>query len=246
MPSGWMTGSQDTVDSYVARAVAAARDLAALARLRAELRPRFAASPLRDAAVWCAVWKPSTRTAAGMARGRRTRLHRLNQAGGQFRRQSAGRHMLERDPGHAGAASRARPARPRREPAVHSERSLARSDRPHTGPSGDACKSCSDTTRNGSAHRRRNSSGTALRHQPENVAAHNNLGNILRDAGRYDESVSCYRTAVRLRRNLSTPGSTWRGYWRWPDRQNNRKTPRARLSPAIRAVPTDTTIWGWP
>ena len=43
----WVTND---VDAYVARAVAAAADIDALARLRAELRPRFAASPLRDAA----------------------------------------------------------------------------------------------------------------------------------------------------------------------------------------------------
>ena len=43
----WITSD---VDAYVARAVAAAADIDALARLRAELRPRFAASPLRDAA----------------------------------------------------------------------------------------------------------------------------------------------------------------------------------------------------
>jgi predicted O-linked N-acetylglucosamine transferase (SPINDLY family) len=42
----WVT---DDVDAYVARAVAAAADIDTLARLRAELRPRFAASPLRDA-----------------------------------------------------------------------------------------------------------------------------------------------------------------------------------------------------
>ena len=42
----WVTHD---VDAYVARAVAAAADIDALARLRAELRSRFAASPLRDA-----------------------------------------------------------------------------------------------------------------------------------------------------------------------------------------------------
>ena len=40
----------DDVDRYVARAVAAASDLGSLARLRAELRPRFVASPLNDGA----------------------------------------------------------------------------------------------------------------------------------------------------------------------------------------------------
>ena len=29
-------------------------------------------------------------------------------------------------------------------------------------------------------------------------AAHNNLGNILRDVGRCDESADCYRAAIRL------------------------------------------------
>ena len=43
----WVAGD---VDAYVARAVAATADLDALAHLRLELRPRFAASPLRDAA----------------------------------------------------------------------------------------------------------------------------------------------------------------------------------------------------
>ena len=43
----WVTND---VDGYVARAVAATADIEALARLRAELRARFAASPLRDAA----------------------------------------------------------------------------------------------------------------------------------------------------------------------------------------------------
>ena len=43
----WVAGD---VDAYVARAVTAAADVDALARLRGELRPRFAASPLCDAA----------------------------------------------------------------------------------------------------------------------------------------------------------------------------------------------------
>jgi predicted O-linked N-acetylglucosamine transferase (SPINDLY family) len=43
--SDWVTA---TTEDYVARAMAAARDLTALAALRAELRPRFAASPLAD------------------------------------------------------------------------------------------------------------------------------------------------------------------------------------------------------
>ncbi len=43
----WVTSNAEL---YVARAIAAAADIDALVRMRAELRPRFAASPLRDAA----------------------------------------------------------------------------------------------------------------------------------------------------------------------------------------------------
>ncbi len=43
----WVT---DDVHTYIARAVAAASDMAALSQLRATLRPRLAASPLLDAA----------------------------------------------------------------------------------------------------------------------------------------------------------------------------------------------------
>ena len=39
-----------TIDGYVARAIAAASDLNALAEMRMTLRPRFRASPLHDAA----------------------------------------------------------------------------------------------------------------------------------------------------------------------------------------------------
>ena len=42
----WVT---DSIDAYVARAVAAAGDIDALERVRASLRPNFAASPLHDA-----------------------------------------------------------------------------------------------------------------------------------------------------------------------------------------------------
>jgi len=37
------------LDGYVERCIVAAADLTALAKVRAELRPRFAGSPLRDA-----------------------------------------------------------------------------------------------------------------------------------------------------------------------------------------------------
>ncbi|MGE0417904.1 MAG: hypothetical protein AB7O80_13960, partial [Acetobacteraceae bacterium] len=44
---GWVTHDDD---AYVARAVSGAQDRAGLTRLRRDLRARFSASPLRDAA----------------------------------------------------------------------------------------------------------------------------------------------------------------------------------------------------
>ena len=192
----WVT---DTVDSYVARAVAAARDLAALTQLRAVLRPRFAASPLRDAvglaraieAIYRDLWQAWCEDDVHQ-------LHRLYQAGDRSGAKGLANSMLERDPGHTEAhhvlgllaygenqlsiASdhlRAAIARIPEQAELHANHAAI-------------LRSLGRLTDAEAAAR------TALAHEPENVAAHNNLGNILRDAGRYDESATCYRTAVRL------------------------------------------------
>ncbi len=59
----WVTND---VDAYVARAVAASADIDALAQLRGELRARFAASPLRDAAGLAREWKRSIERCGGV------------------------------------------------------------------------------------------------------------------------------------------------------------------------------------
>ena len=74
----WIT---DDTDAYVARAVAAASDLAALAQLRAGLRQRVAASPLRDAAglaraIEAHISHAMERMAGGRRRAPASPLHR--------------------------------------------------------------------------------------------------------------------------------------------------------------------------
>ena len=92
----WVTAD---VDSYIARAVAAAADPVALAQLRATLRSRFAASPLCDAVglarevesafrdLWDA-WRESNAT----------RLRRLYQAGELDAARRLAERMLARNP----------------------------------------------------------------------------------------------------------------------------------------------------
>ncbi|HUN41277.1 MAG TPA: tetratricopeptide repeat protein [Acetobacteraceae bacterium] len=97
----WVT---DTVDSYVARAVAAASNLESLAELRLALRPRMAASPLLDAvglarsveAAYRALWDEWREGAVPY-------LHRLYTSGDFVGAQAFARRLLTRDPSHADA-----------------------------------------------------------------------------------------------------------------------------------------------
>lgn len=98
---GWVAPDQD---AYVARAVAAATDLPALARLRGELRARFANGPLAD---------PTglTRTLEATYRmlwdewpeGAQTRLRRLLGEGPHDELRSYAQRLLSRDPSHPDA-----------------------------------------------------------------------------------------------------------------------------------------------
>ncbi len=95
----WVTTDSD---AYVARAIAAASDRTALAELRAALRQRFSASPLRDATGLARELEAAYRTLWEAWRdGDATRLRQLYQAGDT---EGAGRladRMLARDPADA-------------------------------------------------------------------------------------------------------------------------------------------------
>ena len=194
--AGWVAAD---VDVYVARAVAAAGDLAALAALRAGLRARVAASALGDAAGlarateagYRALWQ---RWCGGDAERLRGMYHR----GEDEAAEALARKMIARD---ADAAT-----------AWHVRGLLAhRGGR--TGEA-DAALAAAIALAPDDAEMRANHAAilrvlgrldeaesaarAAIGLNPDSAEAHNNLGNILRDAGRAWESEASYRTAVRL------------------------------------------------
>jgi predicted O-linked N-acetylglucosamine transferase (SPINDLY family) len=192
----WVT---DAPDRYVARAVAAASDLARLAQLRAELRPRFAASPLRDAAGLARAVEAVYRTLWDEWReGDVSRLHRLYQQGDVSGAKALANRLLQSDPAHAEAHHVLGLV-------AHGEKALATADE-HLRAAIASTPGQAEMHANHAAILRalgrlsdaEAAARTAQAHDPQNVAAYNNLGNILRDAGRCDESAACYRAAVRL------------------------------------------------
>jgi predicted O-linked N-acetylglucosamine transferase (SPINDLY family) len=97
----WVTAN---LDAYVSRAVAAAADLATLAAVRAALRPRFAASPLRDADGLARAFESAFRYLWDEWREDAVpRLHRLLSIGANAAAQEFALRLLARDPTHADA-----------------------------------------------------------------------------------------------------------------------------------------------
>lgn len=187
------------VDFYVARAVAAAADTGALAQLRAELRPRFAASPLHDAAGLARLVEATYRALWDEWRqGDVPRLHRLYVEGDREAAGALANDMLQRDPDDAEAHHVLGLL-------AYGDKQLAEADR-HLHAAITCLPKQAELHANHAAILRslgrltdaEAAARAALALEPGRIGAHNNLGNILRDAGRYDESAACYRAAVRL------------------------------------------------
>jgi predicted O-linked N-acetylglucosamine transferase (SPINDLY family) len=192
----WVT---EDAPGYVARAVAAASDLGALAALRAGLRDRVAASPLRDAhglarqveTAYQALWEQ-------WREGDVPALHRLFGAGDLAAARGLAERMLARDAGdveathvlgliayrdgHFPEADRyltaAIACAPRRAELHANHAAILRS----LGRLADA----------------EVAGRAAIALNPNGAEGHSNLGNILRDTGRYPEAIACFETAVRL------------------------------------------------
>ncbi|HTI79928.1 MAG TPA: tetratricopeptide repeat protein [Acetobacteraceae bacterium] len=98
----WVTRD---VDAYVARAIAAAADVDALAHLRATLRQRFAASPLCDAAGLAREFESAYRILwqAWCGDDDTAHLRRLYEAGDTGKAGRLAEALLARNPDHAGA-----------------------------------------------------------------------------------------------------------------------------------------------
>jgi len=211
----WVT---ETPDTYVARAIAAAADLDALAALRAELRPRMQASPLLDAGglarcfelVFRALWGAwRTRATPPPLEGggreystpnlaRNDELRGLFASGDLAAARQLAERMLARDPAAATAAHVAGLI-------AHRESRFDDADR-HLRAAIAAAPNDPEQYANHAAVLRtlgrlgeaEAAARAALTLAPDRVETHNNLGNILRDAGRYDESIACYQAALRV------------------------------------------------
>ncbi len=190
------------VDAYVARVVAAAKDVTALAELRATLRPRFAASPLRDArglareveAAYRALWRK-------WCLGDEAAQLRARYAAGDL--DGASRladDVLARDPEHAAALHVLGLVRFSHGDVAAAAALLQRSV--HTSPDAAVLSDLGVVLRSQrrfaeaeTAHRE------ALRLDPTSVSALGNLGNVLLDVGRAAEAEGTLTDALRLAPN---------------------------------------------
>ena len=192
----WVTSSPE---QYVARAVAAASDLTALARLREELRPRMERSPLRDAAGLAQCIEQAYRTLWDEWRlGDSDRLHRLYQAGDAAGTAKVAQRILDRDPDNGDAHHVLGLL-------AYQDQRLADSDQhllaaikrtPHQAEL--HANRAAILRRQGRLADAEAAARTALKLESNSVGALNNLGNILRDAGCYDEGAEQFQAAVRL------------------------------------------------
>jgi predicted O-linked N-acetylglucosamine transferase (SPINDLY family) len=182
------------VDAYVARAVTAAGDLAALAETRAALRPRFEASPLRDGTSLARNLEAVYRTLREQVQP--DDLRQRFQAGDFAGANRLATETLARDPANAGAAHVAGLIAHREKRLADAERFLriAVAGSP-TDPEPHA-NHAAILRALGRLDAAERAARAALAIAPDRLETHNNLGNILRDAGRYDESIACFHIAL--------------------------------------------------
>ncbi len=187
-------------DDYIARATAAACDLASLKHLRGGLRQRFAASPLHDAAGLARAMEAAYRALWDEWReGDIPRLHRLYTQDDLAGAEALALRMMKRDPADIEAhhvlglldyrKKRFKDADSHFQAAIEKAPGRAELHANHAA----VLRSL------GRLADAELTARTALDLEPQQIGAHNNLGNILRDVGRYDESAACYRMAVQLR-----------------------------------------------
>jgi predicted O-linked N-acetylglucosamine transferase (SPINDLY family) len=194
----WVTHD---VAAYVARAVAAAADLPALAAVRAALRPRMAASALLDAPGLARAVEAAYRDLWDAWReGAVPRLHRLYAAGDHAAARALAHRLLARDPAHAEAlhvlGAMAYGAGDVAAAAALLARAPAQAD--ILSDLGVMQRRLGDPVAAEQTLRR------ALALNPDLVPALGNLGNVLLDLGRADDAVAALQQAIAL-----APGQHW-------------------------------------
>ncbi len=194
----WVAGD---IDAYVTRAVAAAADLDALARLRADLRPRMQASPLLDAAGLARAIEHAYRDLWDeWNEGAVPRLHRLYVSGDQDGARALANRLIARDPAHPEAlhvlGSLAYEAGDAAKAVTLLSRAPARAD--ILSDLGVMQRTLGDSALAEHTLRR------ALALDPDLVPALGNLANVLMDQGRGAQAESALLQAVRR-----APGQAW-------------------------------------
>jgi predicted O-linked N-acetylglucosamine transferase (SPINDLY family) len=191
-------------DGYIARAIAAANDLPALAQLRAELRARFAASPLADApglarAIEAAFFDLVDNALAANANAATTaELRNLFASGKKVEAKRLAHQVLAENPADPTAAHVAAIIAYDEDRLIDADRLIsvaiaATPDDPEVHGNHAAILRSLGRLNDGEAAARR--SVALAPNRPETL---NNLGNILRDLGRYDESITAFNTAVKI------------------------------------------------
>jgi predicted O-linked N-acetylglucosamine transferase (SPINDLY family) len=191
----WVT---DTRDAYVARAVSAAGDLPALAALRSQLRGRFMASPLADAAglarsvetVFRQLWDE-------WREGAEVRLHRLFTTGARDAARSLAQRCLRRQADHPVALHVLGVMAFEQGELTAAADLLARA-----APSPDILVDRGVALR--ALHRLEEAEASyrqALALNPQHVHALGNLGNLLLDAKRIAEAEAMFDRALAIQPN---------------------------------------------
>ena len=194
----WVTGN---VDAYIARAVAAAADPAALADLRAALRPRMAASPLLDAAGLARAVEATYRELWDEWRvGAVPRLHDLYASGDRGSARALASRLLARDPTHADALHILGAC------AFEAGDPIAAADLLSRAPErADILSDLGVMQRaQGNPAAAEQTLQRALRLDPSLVPAMGNLGNALMDLGRAPEAEAVLTRAVE-----QAPNQAW-------------------------------------
>jgi predicted O-linked N-acetylglucosamine transferase (SPINDLY family) len=233
-------------ESYVARAVAAASDLPALAALRAGLRQRVVRSPLRDAAGLARLIEATYRMLWDDWReGDMTRLRRLYSEGDLPAATGLARRILLQDATNADANHVLGLLAYRQHRLSDSDQYLRNAIASVPDQAELHANHAAVLRKLGRLVDAEAAARIALKLEPARVGAHNNWATSCATLAASTKAPIAFARRSASRRTSPMPGSIWRGYWRWQGVRGRLRKPRAAPSRAIRPMPMRTTISVW-